>query len=119
MLKELLDICESRSIAEMLDAASGIHLFVANMDNMDSVITLKEACKKERAVALYLLGHMLDLATRSFDTSSANPFQQAVTIYLHVIVSSFPDLEKSAIKAASLITHSYWPPYYIKSFLNL
>jgi hypothetical protein len=68
-------------------------------------------------VALYILGRMLELHTRQFDSAYRNPWEMAMLSYLHAITHARTDLNKSATLAASQLKNTFWIKRYIDTYI--
>lgn len=117
VLRELLKYIESIEFSVEVGLAAGVILYKRYLDENPKVQELKDLCK-ERAIAVFLLGHMLDLVTRKFDPQYRNPFEDAMVTYLYCITSAYPDLTKSAIACARMMKESFWVKLYIDKHLS-
>src|SRR5258708_6150827 len=72
MLRELINYVESIEFDVGCGLASGTTMFKRILDDDTHVQRLVELCK-DRATAIFILGHMLDLALRKFDNRYRNP----------------------------------------------
>ncbi len=117
VLRELLKYVESVEFSVEVNLASGISLYKRNLDENPKVQELKELCK-DREIAIFLLGHMLSLATRKYDPQYRNPLEDAMVTYLYCITSARTDLHKSAITAARVMRGTFHVGLYIKRYLE-
>lgn len=116
MLKELIDLVESIEFDVYVGLCSSTKLMRKALDEHPEVMKLAELCK-DRAVAIFILGHMLDLTTRQFDTQYRNPLDSAITTYLYCLTTSCPDLLKAATLTAHMARGCFWVQRYISTYL--
>jgi len=117
VLRELLKYIESIEFSVEVGLASGISLYKRYLDENPKVQELKGLCK-ERSIAVFLLGHMLDLVTRKFDPQYRNPLEDAMVTYLYCITSARTDLTKSAVAAARMMKGTFHVGLYISKYLS-
>lgn len=117
MLRELINHVESTQYEFECGLTSGIRMLKTIFDETSEVKELINLCK-DRSVAVFILGHMIELCTRKFDTKYRNPLEMAVTTYLHVIIQSRTDLHSAAASAARLLKGGVWPERYIQTYLK-
>lgn len=116
MLREIINYVESIEFDVEVGLSSSVKMFRNLLIATPKVQQLTELCK-DRSVAIFILGHMLDLATRKFDPRYRNPLETAMTTYLHCIVTARPDLTKSAMSCAHMMKGTFWVGRYIQEFL--
>lgn len=117
VLRELLKYVESVEFSVEVGLAAGVSLYKRYLDENPKVQELKELCK-EREIAVFLLGHMLSLATRKYDPQYRNPLEDAMVTYLYCITTARNDLTKSAITAARMLKGTFWVSLYIDKYLS-
>lgn len=117
VLKEILNYIESIEYDCECGLSSGIGMLKRVMGETPKVQELIELCK-DRAVAVFLLGHMLELTTRKIDTHYRNPWEIAMVTYLYAITQARTDLTLPATTIARRLVHSYWPERYITNYLS-
>jgi len=117
MLRDIINYLESIEFDVELGLCNGIAPMRSLLNNTPKLQQLALLCK-DRAVAIFILGHMIDLATRKFDTHYRNPLETAMTAYLHALTQAQPDLVKSASAAAHLMKGTFWPGRYIAEYLS-
>lgn len=117
VLREILTYVESIEYDCECGLASGVSILRTNIDNTPKVKELIELCK-DRVVAVFILGHMLDLTTRPIDMQYRNPWEHAMTTYLHAVTQARPDLKLPALTIARRLRNAYWPIQYISKFLE-
>lgn len=117
MLREIINYLESIEFDVECGLCNGIRPMRTLLNDTPKVQQLGLLCK-DRAVAIFILGHMIDLATRKFDPHYRNPLETAMTAYLHALTQSQPDLIKPASQAASLMKGTFWPTRYITEYLS-
>lgn len=118
VLREALDHIESMDFAVHAGLASGTAVLKSFFEQDSQVKTLTKLCKNSREVAVFVLGHMLLLTTRKFDEKYANPYDYAITAYLHCLTTGRSDLTQPAINTALRLRKAFWPKQYINNFLS-
>jgi hypothetical protein len=117
MLREIISYIESIEYDCECGLACDIHTLKDNLDISPKVQQLVELCK-DRVVAVFILGHMLDITTRKIDVDYRNPWEMAVTTYLYAITKARPEITQSAVSAAWRLKNGYWTAQYIQAFLK-
>jgi hypothetical protein len=118
MLRTCIDHIESIEFTVTCGLASGIDMLRKILDETPQIQELIEYCKKDRAVSVFIIGHMLALAIKSIDEKYTNPSDISLVAYLHCIVNSKPELTKSAIAACKPAVNTFWPNRYISAYLS-
>jgi hypothetical protein len=117
MLREIITHIESTKYEFDCQLASGVTTLKFIFESDPQVVELVDLCK-DRAVAVFILGHMIELSTRPFDSQYRNPWEIAITTYLHVITQSRTDLNQASISAARLLKGGFYPERYIQAYLK-
>jgi hypothetical protein len=116
MLREIITRLESTEYSCECGLAGGIDPLESILDQTKEIQQLIELCK-DRMVALYILGRMLELHTRKFDPQFRNPWEMAMLSYLHAITRARTDLTQSATLAASQLKNTFWIKRYIDTYI--
>jgi len=116
MLREIITCLESTHYSCECGLAGGIDPLKSILDNTKEIKQLTELCK-DRMVALYILGRMLELNARKFDTQYRNPWEMTMLSYLHAITQARKDLTSSATLAASQLKNTFWIARYIEQYI--
>lgn len=116
MLREIITRLESTEYSCECGLAGGIDLLKNILDNTEEVKQLTELCK-DRMVAIYILGRMLELNARKFDTKYRNPWEMTMLSYLHAITQARKDLTSSATLAAGQLKNTFWIQPYITKYI--
>src|SRR5665213_64122 len=107
VLREIISYIESIEYDCECGLSSDVQVLKHNLDNSPKVQQLVELCK-DRVVAVFMLGHMLDITTKKIDVEYRNPWEMAVTTYLYVITRARPELTQPAVAAAWRLKNGYW-----------
>lgn len=116
MLKEIITHVESIDYTVRCGLASGCGVLRDIISSDPQVKLLVELCK-DRAVAVFILGHMLDLSLRKFDEKYANPLDMAMVTYLYALTTARTDLHAPAILVAKRLKNAHWSAQYCEYFL--
>lgn len=117
MLKEIINYVESVEFEVECGLASSIKILYGCYLSNQIVQQLVEVCK-DRAVAIFILGHMLDLTTKKFDKMYRHPHETPITVYLHALTTAQPDLKPAAVWTANRLKNAYWPARYVETYLS-
>lgn len=117
VLRELLNYVESIEYDCECGLAGSLSLLKSYINESSKVQELITLCK-DRAIAVFILGHMLDVTTRRIDPEYRNPWEMAVVTYLHVITQARPDLKIPAMAASRRLMNSFWIEKYITTYLQ-
>lgn len=116
MLREIITYVESMEYECQANLASGVTSLKHFMEQDSQIIELVRLCK-DRSVAIFMLGHMLELSTRQFDLQYRHPSETAMATYLHAITQARPELIKPAVAVAQSLKNSFWPRQYTNAYL--
>lgn len=116
MLREIIEYFESVEFDVKLGVVNTEQLKQV-LDETPEVQDLTKLCH-DRACAVFILGHMIYLSTKDFNSRYRNVYETAVVAYLHCLTSGRTDLNKAAIAAAKLLKGSSLPSRYIRKFLE-
>jgi hypothetical protein len=116
MLREIITYLESKEYANSCGFAGGIEPLKGILDNTKEIKQLTDLCK-DRMVALYILGRMLELNARKFDPLYRNPWEMTMLSYLHAITQARKDLTSSATLAAGHLKNTFWIARYIEQYI--
>lgn len=117
MLREIIDYLESVEFDVECGLASGITTLHRFLEETPKVQQLTDLCK-ERAIAVFILGHMLDITLRKYDIKYRNPHEMGFLAYLHCVTKGHPDLKGPAIVCTKLLKGCYWPQRYVEQYLQ-
>lgn len=116
VLSELITYIESIEYDCECGSSSSTAMLRRVFEDNKKAQELVELCK-DRTVAVFILGHMLEITTRPIDVDYRNPWEIAVTTYLYAITQARTDLTHAAITVAYRLKNGFWTIKYIESFL--
>jgi hypothetical protein len=117
VLREIITYIESIEYDCEYGLACNVRTLKNYLEVCPKVQQLVELCK-DRDIAVFILGHMLEISTRKIDADYRNPWELAVTTYLYAITQARPELVQSAISAAWRLKNGFWTVKYIQTFLQ-
>ncbi len=117
VLREILNYIESIEYSCELGMALNPSMLKRIMGEIKKVQELIDLCK-DHDVAIFILGHMLEITTRPIDTHYPNPWEMAMVTYLYALTQARTDLNRPAIAVSRRLVNSHWPERYIENFLR-
>ena len=117
VLKELINYVESIEYDCECGLAGSLSTLKHYLDDSPKVKELTLLCR-DRTVAVFILGHMLDITTRRIDPQYRNPWEMAVLTYLHALTQSRTDLTIAASTVARRLMNAFWIEKYISTYIS-